>query len=626
MCGIIGVTGEADPLPLLLGGLHQLEYRGYDSAGVAVVADGAVWRARKARAKPVPGIMTPSPLVEIAELTADAPATGAQAAAIGHTRWATHGSPYSDANAHPHADCTGRLALIHNGIIENHLELKADLEAKGHVFTSATDTEVLAHLIEEHLAEDPAGGLAEATRRTLRAVRGAFSIAVVHADEPDTIVAARRLTPLVFGVHDHVALLASDIPALIGHATEVFALADDEMVVLRPGSATVSTLDGDPVTPEPLTITWNLEAAQKGGYDDFMSKEIHEQPEAIANTLLERRALVGAVALDELRITPDALRDIDKVFIVACGSSYHAAMVAKYAIEKWAVLPVEVDIASEFRYRDPVVNERTLFIGVSQSGETLDTSEAQREAARRGAKVLVVTNVVDSSMARAADGVLYTRAGPEIGVASTKCHLAQIVALEVIGLYLGQVKGSLTGPEIERILTAMEDLPSLVSVALTRAGDVDDVAGKLTDARDFFFLGRHVGFPVALEGALKLKELSYLRAEGYPAGELKHGPIALIEPGTVVVGIATRNPLWEKLLSNVAEVKSRGATVVLVADDGDEGSAAAADHVLWVPPTDPLLSPVVGVVPLQQLAYRLARLHGHDPDRPRNLAKTVTVE
>jgi glucosamine--fructose-6-phosphate aminotransferase (isomerizing) len=626
MCGIIGVTGEADALPLLLGALHQLEYRGYDSAGVALVADGSVWRARKARAEPVPGVTTPSPLLEIAELTAGAPAPGASAAAIGHTRWATHGSPYSDANAHPHADCTGRLALIHNGIIENHLELKANLVAKGHTFTSGTDTEVMAHLIEEHLAEDPAGGLAEATRRALRAVRGAFSVAVVHADEPDTIVGARRLTPLVFGVHDDVALLASDIPALIGHTTEVFALADDEMVVLKPGSASVTTLDGVAVTPEPLTITWNLEAAQKGGYDDFMSKEIHEQPEAIANTLLERHALAGEVALDELRITPDALRAIDKVFIVACGSSYHAALVAKYAIEKWVELPVEVDIASEFRYRDPVVNDRTLFIGVSQSGETLDTSEAQREAARRGAKVLVVTNVVDSSMARAADGVLYTRAGPEIGVASTKCHLAQIVALEVIGLYLGQVSGSLSASEIERILTAMEDLPSLVGAALARSGDVDDVAGKLTDARDFFFLGRHVGFPVAMEGALKLKELAYLRAEGYPAGELKHGPIALIEPGTVVVGIATRNPLWEKLLSNVAEVRSRGATVVLVADDGDEQAAAAADHVLWVPPTDPLLSPVVAVVPLQQLAYRLARLHGHDPDRPRNLAKTVTVE
>jgi glucosamine--fructose-6-phosphate aminotransferase (isomerizing) len=401
------------------------------------------------------------------------------------------------------------------------------------------------------------------------------------------------------------------------------------LAVLTPGRAVVSTLDGTPVVPEPLTVTWNLEdleAAQKGGYEDFMSKEIHEQPEAIANTLLERHALVGAVALDEMRIPDDDLRAIDKVVIVACGSSYHAALVAKYAIERWVQVPTEVDIASEFRYRDPVVNERTLFVGVSQSGETLDTSEAQREAARRGAKVLVVSNVVDSSMARAADGVMYTRAGPEIGVASTKCHLAQIVALEVLGLYLAQLKDSLPVPEINRVLTAMETLPGLVTAVLERAGDVDDVATKLTDARDFFFLGRHVGFPVALEGALKLKELAYLRAEGYPAGELKHGPIALIEPGTVVVGIATRNPLWEKFLSNVAEVRSRGATVVLVADDGDEETAAAADHVLWVPPTELLLSPAVGVVPLQLLAYRLARLHGHDPDRPRNLAKTVTVE
>jgi glucosamine--fructose-6-phosphate aminotransferase (isomerizing) len=612
MCGIIGVTGETDAVPLLLGALHQLEYRGYDSAGVALVADGEVWRARAATGT--------TSVATLADRTADAPHGHA---AIGHTRWATHGSP-TEENAHPHVDCTGRLALIHNGIIENHSELRAELETEGHTLVSETDTEVMVHLIEEGMA----GGLslAEATRSVLRRLRGSFSVAVISADEPDTIVAACRLTPLVLGLHEGMTLLASDIPALIGHTNRVFTLDDDQLAVLTPGALSVTTLDGEPVEPEERTITWDLEAAQKGGYEDFMSKEIHEQPEAIANTLLERHALVGAVALDEIRISDDALGAIDKVFIVACGSSYHAGLVAKYAIEHWAKLPTEVDIASEFRYRDPVVNERTLFVGVSQSGETLDTSEAQREAARRGAKILVVSNVVDSSMARAADGVLYTRAGPEIGVASTKCHLAQIVALEVLGLYLAQVQGSLPAGEINRVLNAMETLPGLVTSALGRAGDVDDVAAKLTDARDFFFLGRHVGFPVALEGALKLKELAYLRAEGYPAGELKHGPIALIEPGTVVVGIATRNPLWEKTLSNVAEVRSRGATVVLLADDGDEESAAAADHVLWVPPTEPLLSPVVGVVPLQQLAYRLARLHGHDPDRPRNLAKTVTVE
>ena len=613
MCGIIGVTGEPDAVPLLLGALHQLEYRGYDSAGIAMVVDGSVWRERAAGGT--------TSVARLGELCAGAPR--GHAAAIGHTRWATHGSPTPE-NAHPHVDCTGRVAIIHNGIIENHAELRATLESEGHAFASATDTEVMAHLVEREIA----GGssVTEATRTTLGLVRGAFSIAVISADEPDVIVAARRSTPLVLGLHDGMALLASDIPALIGHTRQVFALGDDELAVLTPGSIEVTRLDGTPVTPQELKITWDLEAAQKGGYEDFMSKEIHEQPQSVGDTLLDRRGPDGDLVLDEMRLSADDLRAIDKVFIVACGSSYHAALVAKYAIEHWVKLAAEVDIASEFRYRDPVLNERTLCVGVSQSGETLDTSEAMHEAARLGAKVLVVSNVVDSSMARAADGVLYTRAGPEIGVASTKCHLAQIVALEVLGLYLAQLMGTLPLAEVNRVMTAMEALPDLVAQALARAGDVDDVAAKLTDARDFFFLGRHVGYPVALEGALKLKELAYLRAEGYPAGELKHGPIALIEPGTVVIAIATRNPLWEKTLSNISEVRSRGATVVLLAEDGDEASAAVADHVLWVPRTDPLLAPVVGVVPLQQLAYRLARLHGHDPDRPRNLAKTVTVE
>jgi len=613
MCGIIGVTGEPDALPLILGALHQLEYRGYDSAGVALVADGEIWRARAADGT--------HSVADLATLTAEAPR--GHAAAIGHTRWATHGHPTPE-NAHPHTDCSGRLALVHNGIIENHAALRAELTAEGHTMTSATDTEVMAHLIERLMAQGD--DLTGATRRMLGLVRGAFSIAVVHADEPDTIVAARRSTPLVLGLRDGVALLASDIPALIGHTRQVFALADDELAVLTPGHIAVTTLEGAPVVPAQLNITWDLEAAQKGGFEDYMSKEMAEQPEAVSNTLLDRRGAAGELILDEMRLSPDDLRQIDKVFIVACGSSYHAAEVAKYALEHWVKLPTEVDIASEFRYRGPVIGARTLCVGVSQSGETLDTSEAMREASRLGAKVLVVSNVVDSSMARHADGVLYTRAGPEVGVASTKCHLAQIVALEILGLYLAQIHGTLTAPEIHGILNAMDELPALITRTLSRATDVDAVASKLTDARDFFFLGRHVGYPVALEGALKLKELAYLRAEGYAAGEMKHGPIALIEPGVVVVGIATRNPLWEKFLGNIAEVHSRGATVVLVADDGDEEAAAVADHVLWVPPTSPLLSPVIGVIPLQQLAYRLARLHGHDPDRPRNLAKTVTVE
>ena len=551
------------------------------------------------------------------------PAPAVHGAGIGHTRWATHGHPTPE-NAHPHLDCTGRLAIIHNGIIENHGALRGELVRAGHTMTSATDTEVMAHLIEQQMAEGLS--LADATRTALRRVRGAFSIAVVHADEPETIVAARRSTPLVLGLHDDVALLASDIPALLGHASRLYSLADDELAVLTPGAITVTTLEGDPVTLAELHITWDLEAARKDGFDDFMSKEMHEQPRAVANTLLDRRGTAGELVLDEMRLSADELRQIDKVFIVACGSSYHAALVAKYAIEHWVKLPTEVDIASEFRYRDPVMSERTLCVGVSQSGETLDTSKAMQEASRLGAKVLVVSNVVDSSMARQADGVLYTRAGPEVGVASTKCHLAQIVALELLGLTLAQMRGTLAPEEITAVLNEMDRLPDLVEETLRRGPAVDDVAGKLVEARDFFFLGRHVGYPMALEGALKLKELAYLRAEGYAAGELKHGPIALIEPGTVVVGIATRNRLWEKLLSNIAEVHSRGATVVLVADDGDEEAAAVADHVLWVPPCEPLLSPVVGVVPLQQLAYSLARLHGNDVDRPRNLAKTVTVE
>jgi glucosamine--fructose-6-phosphate aminotransferase (isomerizing) len=615
MCGIFGVTGEPDALPLILGALRQLEYRGYDSAGVALVADGGIWRVRAADGT--------RSVADLSQLTADHPPPAGQGAGIGHTRWATHGHPTAE-NAHPHVDCTGRLALVHNGIIENHGALRADLVAEGHTMASATDTEVMAHLIERYMA---AGlSLAGATRAALGLVRGAFSIAVVHSDEPDTIVAGRRSTPLVLGLRPGAALLASDIPALLGHADQLYALADDEVAVLTPGDISITTLSGAPVQPDELHIAWDLEAARKDGYEDFMSKEMHEQPAAVATTLLDRRGTDGQLRLDEMRLSPAELRQIDKVCIVACGSSYHAALVAKYAIEHWVKLPTEVDIASEFRYRDPVMTERTLCVGVSQSGETLDTSKAIEEAARLGAKVLVVSNVVDSSMARQADGVLYTRAGPEVGVASTKCHLAQIVALEILGLTLAHIHGTLTPEQISSVLDEMDRLPALIEQTLRRSSAVDDVAGKLVEARDFFFLGRHVGYPMALEGALKLKELAYLRAEGYAAGELKHGPIALIEPGTVVVGVATRNRLWEKLLSNIAEVHSRGATVVLVADDGDADAAAVADHVLWVPPCAPLLSPVVGVVPLQQLAYRLARLHGHDVDRPRNLAKTVTVE
>jgi len=613
VCGIIGVTGADDALGILLDGLHRLEYRGYDSAGVALVARGELWRARAAE-----GTHSVADLVDLAGSAPAGCTTG-----IGHTRWATHGRPSAE-NAHPHLDCTGRLALVHNGIIENHTELAAELVARGHVMASETDSEVLAHLMEEGMAGG--GSLVGSLRGALVRVRGSFAVAAVHVDEPDTIVAARRATPLVMGLTDGSALLASDIPALLGRTRTLFALDDDQLAELRPGHLTVTTLAGDLVEPIALSVDWDLEAAQKGGYDDFMSKEMHEQPQAVADTLLDRRKADGRLRLDELRLGEDDLRSVEKVFLVACGSSYHAAMVAKYALERWTRLPTEVDIASEFRYRDPVVDARTLTVGVSQSGETLDTLQAMREARRLGSKVLVVSNVVDSSMAREADAVLYTRAGPEVGVASTKCHLAQIVALEILALTLAQLRGSFGTGEIAGLLDRMHELPAQVAEALSREKEVDAVAEAVAGARDFFFLGRGVGYPIALEGALKLKELSYLRAEGYPAGELKHGPIALIVPGTVVVAVATQGPLYEKMLANVAEVASRGATVVLVAEDGDEGAAAVADHVLRVPPTEPLLSPVVDVVPLQMLAYRLARILGNDVDRPRNLAKTVTVE
>ena len=451
-------------------------------------------------------------------------------------------------------------------------------------------------------------------------------MAVVHADEPELIVAARRVSPLVMGLTDTEAFLASDIPALLGHTREFLLLDDDQIAELRPGSIRVTTLDGTEVVPPVRTVDYDLEAARKDGYDDYMSKEMHEQPMAVANTLLDRLLPDGTLALDEVRISDDELRAVDKVFIVACGSSYHAALMAKYAIEHWARLPVEIDIASEFRYRDPVLDSHTLVIGVSQSGETVDTLQALREARRWNAKVLVISNVVDSSMTREADAVLYTRAGPEIGVAATKTHLAQITALEILALYLAQTRGTLYPTEARDFLDAMRQLPGQVETALSRQADVEAVTADLRDSPSFLFLGRHVGYPVALEGALKLKELSYLRAEGFPAGELKHGPIALVEPGTVVIGVATRTRLWEKMMANVAEVRSRGATVVLVANDGDEETARQADAVLWVPATHQLFAPIVDVVPLQLFAYSMARLHGLDVDRPRNLAKVVTVE
>ncbi len=625
MCGIIGIitserdqTGSDRVLDTVVEGLERLEYRGYDSAGVAVIdpeRKTGLWRARAAN-----GTRSLEDLVKQME---DAPR--GSPAGIGHTRWATHGRP-DEHNAHPHVDCTGRLALVHNGIIENHVELADELIAGGHRLVSETDTEVLAHLIEAAIVANPEARLEDAVRVALARVEGAFALAVIHAAWPDEIVAARRVSPLLMGVSDDHAFLASDVPAILGLTRDFFILEDDRVAVLTPGSLRVTDLDGNEVEPPRLHVDWDLDAARRDGYDDYMSKEMAEQPEAIANTLRDRVLPDGTLVLDEVHITDAEFQAINKVFIVACGSSYHAGLMAKYAIEHWARIPVEIDIASEFRYRNPVLDAQTLVIGVSQSGETVDTFQAIREAAAQGAKVLVISNVVDSSMARESDAVLYTRAGPELGVAATKTHIAQITALEILALYLAQARHQLTPADARALLAHMDVLPEKVARVLERSHAVHEVAERFRDSSAFIFLGRHVGYPVALEGALKLKELSYLRAEGFPAGELKHGPIALVEPGTVVIGVATRTPVWDKMMSNIAEVKSRGASIVLVANDGDEETARHADAVLWVPETEHLFAPIVDVVALQQFAYSMARIHGLDVDRPRNLAKVVTVE
>jgi glutamine---fructose-6-phosphate transaminase (isomerizing) len=613
MCGIVGVTGSGSALAVILDGLSRLEYRGYDSAGVALVDGDEVWVRRRA-----------GKLAELAGAVGDAPVSATSG--IGHTRWATHGRP-SEQNAHPHADCTGGVALVHNGIIENYVELGDELEAAGHQLRSQTDTEVLAHLVEQSLAEGMP--LADAVRASLRRVEGSFAVAVVSAAEPDLLVAARRGSPLVAGRTDDAALVASDIPAILPSTREIYVLDDDQVVEARPGELRVTTLDGDEITPVRRQIPYDIEVAEKGGYADFMLKEMHEQPQAVRDTL-RGRTRGGRLTLDELQLSDDELRDVDKVFIVGCGTSYHAGLVAKYAIEHWARLPTEIDVASEFRYRSPVLDAQTLVIGVSQSGESLDTMEACRYArsASNKARVLAVCNVVDASMARESDAVLYTRAGLEIGVAATKTHVAQVVALELLALRLAELRGTLYPDEAGLLVESLSRMPALVEDVLGRSEDVFGVAARFAEVRDFFFLGRGVGYPVALEGALKLKEISYARAEAYPAGEMKHGPIALIEPGTVVVAVATHGHLQSKIMMNVEEVKARGATVIVVANDGDRVTSAA-DAVLTVPRVPAgaeLFSPIVDVVALQLFAYAVAKARGWDVDQPRNLAKTVTVE
>jgi len=615
MCGIFGITGTAEPLGAILTGLGSLEYRGYDSAGVAFV-------------DPESGELR---VVRVAELTrsveklrsmiADVAVTGG--AAVGHTRWATHGAP-SERNAHPQVDCTGTVAIVHNGIIENHRELAAALVANGHVLVSDTDTEVIAHLVEVEIAGG--AGLREAVRRSMAILRGDFALAVVALGEPDTIVVARRTSPIVIGLTDHVGLVASDIAALVGTTRQLYLLDDDEVAEIRPGTVEACDLVGNPVELRRHEVSWSVADAKKDGYDDYMSKEIHEQPQAIAQTLLGRITADGATEIEELAIAPDVLAAYSRLLFLGCGSSYHAALIGRQSVETWARVHADAEISSEFRYRLSVVGPETLVVAVSQSGETVDSLHAIREARRRGAAVITVSNVVDSVMARESDGVCYTHAGPEIGVASTKCHIAQLALLQVLALHLARARGTIDGAEERSVAEGLASMPALVARAVARSDEYMDVARRFAAVDDVYFLGRRSGLPIAMEGALKLKELAYVRAEAYPAGEMKHGPISLIEPGVVVVVVATRSGLWEKVMANVEEMRARGATIVAIADEGDGETAGLVDAVLEVPPTLELLTPIVAAVATQCFAYAVARARGNEVDRPRNLAKVVTVE
>ncbi len=616
MCGIIGYTGREQVLPVLLDGLTTLEYRGYDSAGVAVVgAEGGQLRLVKRAGK----------LANLRDALDGRTLAGT--VGLGHTRWATHGAP-SDANSHPHTDESGDLAVIHNGIFENFGELKAELVASGHTFASDTDTEVVAHLIGA-LREAGDGDLVTAVRAALQRVEGAFALAVVDRRNPTTIVASRREAPLVLGHRDDASLLASDVAGLIAHTRDITALLDDQVAILTPGAIELLDLDGRPAEGHRYTVDWDIAAAAKQGYPHFMLKEIHEQPQAVADTLLGRVDVDGRIVVDELRggrSVEDELRSVDKVYVVACGTSYHAGMVAKYAIEHWAGIPVEVEIASEFRYRDPILTPHTLVVAISQSGETADTIAAAVHARNQQAKVVAISNVVGSSLARAADAVLYTRAGPEIAVASTKAFTTQIVALDVLALYLAQLRGALFPDECRDHLARRAALPALIAQVLESEPAIAELARTVSAARYMMFFGRHVGLPIAMEGALKLKEISYVHAEGFAAGEMKHGPIALIDEGGPVVALVTRGHVRGKVVSNIQQVKGRGAVVLAIATEGDTEIKEHADHVVYVPEVHELLYPVLTVVPLQLLGYHIAVQLGRDVDQPRNLAKTVTVE
>lgn len=623
MCGIVGYAGSRPALEIVVEGLRRMEYRGYDSAGVALPLGQRAGLAVARKAGKLAELEK-----ELVEHPLPAATTG-----VGHTRWATHGGP-TDRNAHPHVGGRdGELAVIHNGIIENFAVLRAELLDEGYVFASDTDTECAAHLLArayDALPADTGHRLATAMRRTCRQLLGAFTLLVVHADHPDLVVGARRDSPLVAGRGAGENFLASDVTAFIEHTRDAVELGQDQVVEITPDSLLITDFDGRPARGRDFRVDWDAAAAEKGGFTYFMDKEIAEQPEAVAATLLGRTDLTGRLVLDELRISEGDLREIDKVFVVACGTAYHAGLTARYAIEHWTRLPVEVEVASEFRYRDPVLDSRTLVVSISQSGETMDTLMAVRHAQEQGARTVSICNTNGSTIPRESDAVLYTHAGPEVCVASTKTFLAQLVACYLLGLYLAQVRGTKYDEEVAGTVASLAEVPDQLRLLLTRLGPLRELGRQLSQARAVLFLGRHVGYPVALEGALKLKELAYMHAEAFAAGELKHGPIALIEAGTPVVVVVPgphgRLGLHAKVVSNIQEVRARGARTIVVAEDGDDDVVPYADQVIRVPALPHLLSPLVSTVPLQVLAREVAAALGNDIDQPRNLAKSVTVE
>ncbi len=620
MCGIVGYVSAGGgarrgAVEVVVDGLRRLEYRGYDSAGVAV-PDGRNVRVSKRAGK----------LANLQSALQQDPLP-ASTCAMGHTRWATHGPP-TDPNAHPHIDCDGRLAVIHNGIIENFATLREELEAAGHRLTSETDTEAVAHLLED-ACKTLDGDLAEAMRQVCRRLDGAFTLVAVHADRPDLVVGARRNSPLVVGRGDGENFLASDVAAFIEHTREAIELGQDQVVAITATDVTVTDFDGKPVQTREFHVDWDISAAEKGGHDYFMLKEIAEQPKAVADTLLGRFTPQGRLTLDEIRLSADELREIDKIIIIGCGSAFYAGMTAKYAIEHWTRIPCEVELSSEFRYRDPIVGRSTLVIAISQSGETMDTLMAIRHAREQRARVLAICNTNGSTIPRESDAVLYTHAGPEVGVAATKTFLTQLVACYLIGLYLAQVRESKFGDEVAVEVDQLDQMPKAVEQALATMEPIRALARELAGAKSVLFIGRHVGYPVALEGALKLKELAYMHAEAFAAGELKHGPIALIEPGLPVVVVVPprgRDVLHEKIVSNIQEIRARGARTIVLAEEGDTTVERWSDVLVPLPKVPTLLQPLVATVPLQIFACELAMARGNDVDQPRNLAKSVTVE